>query len=237
MKLNECAEFIKAEIDKATALLKSGKQLQCKKAFGILHNIAQINKEEFSKNTKAVVDYADCFYNGKGVAQNLEKAFEWYAIAAEKNFAVALRKRGICYFYGKGCEKNYDLATADFTQAVDEGDILANLYLAVCFDYGMGVKQDYEEALKYYQAAAKKGYITAKRRLGDYYLKGIASEINEEKAIELYHECIAHGDPEAMLRLANCYYEGQGVTKNSIKGSCYDLRASGEKKLPMATKI
>lgn len=53
---------------------------------------------------------ANCYYNGKGVEKNYEKAVEWYTKAAEQGNSYAQNDLGNCYYNGKGVEKNDDLA-------------------------------------------------------------------------------------------------------------------------------
>ena len=50
--------------------------------------------------------YGECFYYGRGVAQNYTEAVKWYRKAAEQGYERAQCNLGYCYEYGFGIEKD-----------------------------------------------------------------------------------------------------------------------------------
>jgi uncharacterized protein len=62
----------------------------------------------------------------------LEKAFEYYKIAAEKGHCVAQYSLGVCYELGKGVEKNKAKAFEYYEKSAEQGDVDAQLVVQNC---------------------------------------------------------------------------------------------------------
>ena len=97
-----------------------------------------------------------CYFNGLGVQKDRDKAYEYYAMAAEKDQSMALYYLGFCSKYGYGTAKNESKAEQFFGRAVKwlsqetDTDSYADYYLAMCHAFGFGVDVDVEKSNQLY---------------------------------------------------------------------------------------
>ena len=63
-----------------------------------------------------------CYYYGRGVPQDYEKAVKWFRKAAEYGNAGAQYSLGDCYYYGNGVPQDYGKAVEWFRKAARQGD-------------------------------------------------------------------------------------------------------------------
>ncbi|WP_306539755.1 tetratricopeptide repeat protein [Megasphaera sp.] len=98
----------------------------------------------------------DCYYMGKGVAQDYSKAAAWYQKAADKGHVDAQCDLGRCYYFGNGVEQDYRKAIEWFRKSANReiGSAEAMCYLGNCYRYGNGVEPNREQAIKWYKKAA-----------------------------------------------------------------------------------
>jgi len=73
----------------------------------------------------AQYDLGVCYEEGKGVAQDNEKAFYWYTKAAEQEYDKAQYKLGYCYDFGINMPKDYKKAMYWYEKAAARGNIYA----------------------------------------------------------------------------------------------------------------
>lgn len=227
---NVAGGLVEAELEKANKSFKSWIPFHYKRSFKILRKISLSNPDEFAQNIRAVRNLAYCYQNGKGTKTDLNQAFKWYKIGANKNDDVSLCEIGKCYYYGIGTEKNYELAYEHFTKADTQGNMLSNLYLGYCYHYGMGVKQDYSKALSHYQKSANNGNSQAQLKLAYFALEGLASPVNYEESLRWYNEVITNSlindtRAKALRSKAKFYSKGLGVRKNKAISFWYKTRA------------
>jgi TPR repeat protein len=64
----------------------------------------------------------NCYYSGRGVSQDFNKAFEYYQQAAKLNHSDAIYKLGLCYKNGKGVSNDINKAIQYYQQAADLGN-------------------------------------------------------------------------------------------------------------------
>lgn len=89
----------------------------------------------------------DGYAAGKGVAQDLNQAAEWYKKAAEKKDVDAeLRLAQLYRDGGKDFHRDMIQAAAWYRKAAEQGDASAQGTLGVLYSIGQGVAQDYIEA-------------------------------------------------------------------------------------------
>jgi TPR repeat protein len=110
-------------------------------------------------DTAAQVLVGESYAAGKGVAQDLKQAAEWYRRAADKDDAsgevhlAALYRDG-----GKGFPRDMAQAAAWYRKAAEQGDAGAQGTLGLLYSMGQGVPRDFVEAYYWLDlAAAVKG--------------------------------------------------------------------------------
>ena len=77
-----------------------------------------------------------CYFFGRGVDVNYEKAFLLYKSSAEKGNNEAEMNVGICYAAGKGVKQDYALAYTWWKKAAEQGHVKAMVNLATCYEWG-----------------------------------------------------------------------------------------------------
>ena len=112
----------------------------------------------------------DCYYDGRGVKQDYDKAVKWYKLAAEQGYAVAQYNLGYCYYNGRGIKQDYNEGVKWYKLAAEHGNKFSSYKLGDIY-YGKyeweknGIKEDLNEAIKWYKLAEKQGYIEAKENI------------------------------------------------------------------------
>ena len=86
--------------------------------------------------------------NGK--PQDMQKAIEYYTLAAEEEHEVALANLGRYYLEGFGVDIDHARAFEYLKHASDLGYAVAMFYLGECYRSGFGVKMDFKKALNLY---------------------------------------------------------------------------------------
>ena len=61
------------------------------------------------------------YENGVGIAQNYEKAMQWYLLAAGNGDFKAQNNIGSLYYFGKGVDQNYDKALEWYKKLLIKG--------------------------------------------------------------------------------------------------------------------
>ena len=108
----------------------------------------------------------ECYAEGIGVEQDLQKAIAYYTLSAEQGFAPAQAILGLAYLSGAGVEENPETALKYLQLAADQGLPEAQNQLGQCFQFGIGVDVNLEEAAKYYLPAAEQGLADAQYNIG-----------------------------------------------------------------------
>jgi tetratricopeptide (TPR) repeat protein len=127
---------------------------------------------------EAQCNLALCYEDGKGVAADAHKAFEWYERAAEAGDAAAQFKLALCYEDGKGIAADARKAFKWYARAAEAGDAAAQCNLAFCYEHGEGVAADARKAVEWYERAAEAGHAKAQYNLALCYElgKGVAAD-------------------------------------------------------------
>jgi TPR repeat protein len=191
-------------------------------------------------SAEAQHNLAIAYYNGKGVPEDMERAYYWMKTATEQgckeaknNFeqlcdetwiknllaaqagdAKAQSRLGSCYKHGMGVPEDINKALMWWRKAAEQGEAVAQYELGVCYDDEIGVEQDYEEAVKWYRLAAEQGDVDAQDRLGYCYDEGNGVAQDYEEAVFWYRLAADQDSAYAMGKLGYCYDYGNGVPKD-----------------------
>ena len=136
----------------------------------------------------AQVLVGDSFAAGKGVAQDLKQAAEWYHKAAEKGNLGGQLRLAVLYRDGKGVAHNMALAAEWYRKAAEQGDAGAQATLGVLYSMGQGVPHDDVEAYYWLDlAAAVKGpnqekYAANRQMIGTHITADELADVEERVA-------------------------------------------------------
>ena len=113
---------------------------------------------EFQQSLERNYQSGFALHYGIGVAQDFERAFAYYSMAARNGHPKAQTNLGMMYYNGEGVEADAKQAARWFTQAATQGDTTAQYNLACLHYSGIGVPQDSEIACKWLQTAIDSGH-------------------------------------------------------------------------------
>ena len=161
-----------------------------------------------------------CYYEGKGVEKDWDKAFHWFHEGAkmEDNPAHdAVRDAqymlGLCFEQAIGTERDMGKALICWGKAAKLGHAEAQ--------YRVGQTailefQEFDDGVKYLRQSAEQGNPFAMRFLGFAYEGKNKAESDDwyTKAAAALYKAAKQGDPRAMHDLAGLYRDGKGVAND-----------------------
>lgn len=110
-----------------------------------------------------------CYYEGKGVEQDMEKGVAYYKTASEKGCSPATLALGVYYNNELGdIEKGLEY----IRKSADEGFATANYLLSDLYEKGFGVEKDMEKSFAYLKRAAELGDAVSQFKYGYLLLYG-----------------------------------------------------------------
>jgi len=134
------------------------------------------------------------YFNGTGVAQDKNKAYDYWLDVAEKGHSA-----GFHY-----CQL-----------AADAGYARGQFVLGHFYQFGIDTPTDIHKALQLFHQAAEQNYAPAQCRLGILYGDGIHSiERDPVVAMQWFQRAAAQKDTVAQYRLAHCLLDGDGIEQN-----------------------
>ena len=158
------------------------------------------------------------YANGKGVTQNVKKAFQCYQASAEDGCGWGMFNLAQCYEYGDGVQQNDRIAKKWYEKAANESLAEAECRMGeYCCDAG-----DYAKARYWYRRAAEQGNGRAMWMQGILRSSEKYGLQNDWKAFQYFQESAEAGFGWGMYSLAHCYETGSGVQKNlKLAGEWY----------------
>lgn len=120
------------------------------------------------------------YYNGIGVPQNYESAFEWFEAAHRQGYANATVALGNMYMLGQYVSMDLNYAFELFKEAAENGDIQAQRAVGVMLLKGEGVERNPKLGYRWIERAAINGDAQAQRNLGIRLLEGDGVTKNTE---------------------------------------------------------
>ena len=187
-----------------------------------------ITNEELFAQARTIEDYtvlaekgfvpaqnklAECYYEGKDVYKNYEKAVCWWKKAAEQDNVGAQFNLGNCYYEGKGVHEDYEKAVYWWKKAAEQGNVGAQINLGNRYYEGKGVHEDYEKAVYWWKKAAEQGNVYAQTNLGICYLNGEGVHEDCEMAVYWWEKAAEQGHAEAQYNLGRICYNNEDYEK------------------------
>ena len=168
--------------------------------------LTMVNKAQ-QGNGEIMALLADCYREGIGVVQNMEKAFAWYEKGAALNQPHCLYFMGVFYCTGDMVRQDYRKGNAYLRQAAEAGEPDAWFQLAEHQFFGFGMKTDKKAALRKYQKAAELGCADAIYQLGYFYQKGEVVRKDKKKALHYFEQAAKQGHELGITYVLKHYFE------------------------------
>ena len=155
-------------------------------------------KEAETGSPVAQVFLGDCYFNGKGVAQDKAKGVELYTKSADQGNEFGEYVLAECYSSGDGVEKNLEKAVELWTKSANKNALVSQFALGLCYYNGEGVTKDYAKAVEWWTKAAAQNHSFSQYRLGVCYEEGTGVEHDHAKAVELITMAAEQGHKDAL---------------------------------------
>ena len=169
-----------------------------------------------------------CYYNGQGVARDVVRAAELFAMAAAQGHAGGQCNLGYCYHTGQGIAKDVVRAAELYAKAAAQGHAGGQFKLGVCYYIGEGVARDVVRAAELFAKAAAQGHARGQFQLGFCYDTGQGVANDVVRAAELYAKAATQGHALAQFVLGDCYKNGQGVAKDVVRAAELYAKAAAQ---------
>ena len=154
---------------------------------------------------------------------NQAKAFEYFQLAADQNYAPALHILGTWYLF----ETKEERKGIEYLQLAAQNNYsIAQRDLGNCYIHGIGVDKGVSKGIDLLNAAATQKLPNANCDLGVLYYEGKLVEQNYQEAVRHFLLAAEKGFPLAHYYLGLCFMEGTGVRLNIEKGIHHLLEAS-----------
>lgn len=158
-----------------------------------------------------------CLSQGRGVAQDLKKSFEFMEKSAKSGLEKAVCDYGCMVRDGCGTKADLKKAIEIFRDAADNHNnklcqyILGTMY----YDGNEVIKKDINKGLTYLRKSAQNGNPTASADIAfHYYTLGLKDPSQMTKAINLYKKAARQKSPIALTNLGRIYKDGKYVTQD-----------------------
>lgn len=136
---------------------------------------------------QAQFELAWLYRTGKGTAQNMRLALQWYRRAAEKGMTRAQFELGQIFDKGEGVRPDPLRAVRWYQLAIRQGrSVDATFEMGLMFYRGRGVLKDIREAIAWFRRVANQGHPCAQFLMGGVYEEGWAVKRDPVEAYKWY---------------------------------------------------
>lgn len=136
-------------------------------------SLSEIKKYAAEGDATAQNNLGVMYYNGEGVDQDYQQAFNWYKKAADQDFAEAQYNLSQLYLDRKGANQNYTQDEAKQAPQQTKAGALSQLLLEEQLYLDQkGANQKYTQAKNLLEKAAKQDFAAAQNQLGSMYENG-----------------------------------------------------------------
>jgi TPR repeat protein len=186
------------------------------------YRFKQILKAAKKNDAKAQFDLANCYYDGMGLKQNLNKSMYWMETSAKNGYLDAQLYLGNFYLI----EQTLNYEKAFYYYSLANSDATAQYILGYFYENGLGVEVDYEKAVYWYEKSADQNHPQAQLALGRMYheAKGVPEDFS--KSAYWLKVAAEQGDRDIQYLLAICYEKGIGVLADSYLSTYWYTKAA-----------
>lgn len=165
-------------------------------------NLAALKKAAESGDPKAQCELGVLYFNGEGVAKNIQEAIRLFTLSADKKYLDSQTNLGWIYRHSPGYLDPAKSAKY-YLAAAQQGDAESQYLIALMYKAGEGVAKNEKEAAAWLLKAAGQKHPEAQSALGDLYEKGLGVKKDKVEALKWYILAKANGDS-----LADMFIDG-----------------------------
>eukprot|EP01032_Pedospumella_encystans_P008191 gene8191-9750_t len=179
-----------------------------------------LQSEMLKRNPYAIFHVASCYFDGRGVMQNIleaETIARRYMKLGHDETSLLLAKIEM-----RRGPKRYPHAKLLVERIVEDSDHPEAMYQLGMYEmHHEGPLRDEDVAFQYFQAAAKQGHREATYQAGLCTLEGLGTFRDEVKAARYFRRAADCHLEEAQVAYAKCCKEGHGVVLNYPRAAMY----------------
>jgi TPR repeat protein len=172
------------------------------------------------------------YYEGRGVAKDLERARSLFEVAARAGHTYSMNSLGRMYQRGETVPVNLALARRYWEESAARGDIYGVDNLGWVYLDGVDVPKDPLKAMAYFKQASDLGHPEAPNNVGRLYVLGAGVPIDYTEARRWYLLGADRGDAQAALNLGDLVSTGKGGRIDKVQAGYYYARAAAAPNRP-----
>ena len=179
--------------------------------------LPQLRQAAFKGDSRAETTLGLLYFNGEALAQNDDKAMEWFLRAKAKGNKLAEYYVSYMYFQGRGVEYDPSAAAEFYTVHAEEGLPSCQYFLGRMYLSGSGVAQDTKKAISWLAMAADQGDADAQYFLAVSYAAGKDMPADRGKAYTYGKAAASVGHPGALGLIGMLCENGDGVPQDYLE--------------------
>ena len=157
-------------------------------------NLAEIYQKARNGHVLEQVLWGKVLLDSQYVPRDVDKAREWFTIAASANYGPAHNMLGRCSQFGWGCPLSLEDAVRHYDRAAQLDDLWGIYNLGICHMRGLGVEPDRRKAFLLFRRAALRGHAKSMNLLARFIEEGWETPANPIAALEWYQRSADGGD-------------------------------------------
>jgi TPR repeat protein len=186
----------------------------------------ELERAASSGDVYAIQSLGQMYYEGRGVAKDLEKARGLFEIAARRGHTFAMNSLGRMYQRGETVPANPALARRYWEESAARGDIYGIDNLGWAYLDGVGGEKDAAKAMSYFKQANDLGHPEAPTNIGRLYFMGAGVPVDFAEARRWYRIGADRGDAWGALNLGDLIKGGKGGGADNAQAGYYYARAA-----------
>ena len=194
---------------------------------------SEISPRELLERSKPLVEQADRFLFGDGVAADTQRAKELYYEARKLGNTTAMKRLAAMYRRGLAGPADPVKAFELVLEAASLNDPSAQSELASLYLKGEGVQESREKAKFWLEKAAGNGYVLANILLAEMFSDTKATPEEKKLAEEYLKKAESQSSPQNLYTISYAYARGARLPKNPEKAA-YWAKLAAERGEPNA---
>lgn len=176
-------------------------------------SVSALEQRAAAGDAQAQFELGHAYEEGNVVAQDDEKAIEWFRKSAEQGNAQSENSLGVMYALGRGVTRDREEAVLWYRKAAKQGSADGIYNVAISYYNGEGVEPNLNDAAAWMMAAQRKGDAQATEAL-----KHISQELSDRMDLSKF-------------RLAVLYEKGEEIPKDQNAAAALYKELAEEKQL------
>ncbi len=196
-----------------------------------------LSAAERKGETLAVFMLAGCYTIGKGVEQDLAKAYELYLRAADSGDDDAQFMVGLFNFEGILGVQNFEEAFKWFNLSAEKGNGGGQAYAGLMYMRGIGVEENVKKGWELISKSVAQDSLYGNGFMAVCKSQGMGCDADPDSAFYFAQRAARQGNIEALYLLGAFYFKGVGCGSDRKKGLSYIIEAALKNYSPANTDL